>query len=137
MANEVFADAWLWIALANSRDEWRDKAEQAFTQTRDVRLVTTHEVLGEFLTYFAKRGPISREGAGRLIEETLADPRVTVLPQTPATFEAGVRLNRQRPDKGYSYVDCVSMAQMKELAITRVIPGDAHFAQEGFTLIPG
>jgi uncharacterized protein len=62
---------------------------------------------------------------------------VTVLPQTPETFESGVQLYRQRPDKGYSFVDCVSMVQMKRLAITRVITGDAHFAQEGFTLVPG
>lgn len=104
---------------------------------REAELLTTQEVLGEYLTYFSKRGMAARQSAHSLAIQLMNQERVLVLPQEPSTFDAALDLYSSRLDKGYSYVDCVSMVRMRERAITHVASGDAHFAQEGFTLVPG
>jgi predicted nucleic acid-binding protein len=62
----------------------------------------------------------------------LADASVTVYPQSRESFLAGLRLYEQRFDKGYSMVDCVSMASMRHHEITEILKNDRHFVQEGF-----
>jgi predicted nucleic acid-binding protein len=44
-------------------------------------------------------------------------------------------LYADREDKGYSMTDCLSMTAMRERGIFEVLTHDAHFAQEGFTLL--
>jgi uncharacterized protein len=58
-----------------------------------------------------------------------------VLPQTHATFLAGLQLYERRPDKEYSLIDCTSMQAMREHGWIEVLTHDRHFGQEGFTLL--
>jgi uncharacterized protein len=44
-------------------------------------------------------------------------------------------LYEKRPDKGYSFTDCISMIVMRQMNITEVLTGDPHFQQEGFTIL--
>jgi predicted nucleic acid-binding protein len=60
---------------------------------------------------------------------------VHVVPQTTASFAAGLSLYDARPDKGYSLTDCISMETMRHEGITDVLTNDAHFDQEGFRAI--
>jgi predicted nucleic acid-binding protein len=101
----------------------------------DVRLVTTDEVLAELLDGLAQRGMHLREVAARAVRTILADPRVTVHPQSRESFLAGLSLYEQRTDKGYSLVDCISMTTMRRHAILEVLTNDRHFVQEGFNVI--
>jgi predicted nucleic acid-binding protein len=57
-----------------------------------------------------------------------ASRTVRIVPQSMASFQAGLMLYRSRPDKGYSLVDCISMRTMREEGLTN----DRHFEQEGF-----
>jgi predicted nucleic acid-binding protein len=41
-------------------------------------------------------------------------------------------LYRNRPDKGYSLVDCISFVVMRERGVIDVFTHDRHFEQEGF-----
>ena len=41
----------------------------------------------------------------------------------------------ERQDKGYSLVDCISMATRRRQAILEVLTNDRHFMQEGFKVI--
>jgi len=41
-------------------------------------------------------------------------------------------LYEQRPDKGYSLVDCISMQTMRREGVIDVLTNDRHFQQEGF-----
>ncbi len=43
--------------------------------------------------------------------------------------------DRNRPDKGYSLTDCMSMIACRDLGITDVLTHDRHFAQEGFAVL--
>jgi predicted nucleic acid-binding protein len=57
-----------------------------------------------------------------------------VVVRDSAGFQAALRLYAARPDKGYSFVDCLSMVTMRDRRIRRVRSRDRHFAQEGFDL---
>lgn len=48
------------------------------------------------------------EGHGRA-SAILADPSVTVIPQSRESFLSGLELYRDRSDKGYSLTNCISM----------------------------
>jgi predicted nucleic acid-binding protein len=130
--SEVFADTFYWIAIVDPRDQWRRATDLVASRLGEVRLVTTEEVLTDVLAFFAGRGPQFRESAATLARDLESDPSVDVIPQTHESFPAGLDLYQGRADKGYSLVDCISMATMSERGITDVLSGDQHFRQEGF-----
>jgi predicted nucleic acid-binding protein len=100
-----------------------------------VRLVTTDEVLVEFLTALAAAGEHARERAGGMVRAVLSHPDVEVIPQSRESFLRGLALYESRRDKDYSMTDCVSMDLMRERAISAVLTNDRHFAQEGFAIL--
>lgn len=130
----IFADSFYWIALANPADQWH-RAAKEFTKANKDALVTNQEVLTEFLNYFAGSGERTRGIVAEMCERTINHPKISVLPQTSASFLAGLRLYQARPDKGYSLTDCISMAAMRERQITDVLTHDDHFRQEGFNVV--
>ncbi len=67
-----------------------------------------------------------------VVFDILQDPGIRVIPQSRATFLAGLDLYRARPDKGYSLIDCISMHTMRREGLTDVLTNDRHFEQEGF-----
>ena len=131
----VFADAVYWIALANPRDQWHPQALKASQGLQGAEIVTTEEVLVEFLAYFSGFGRLMREGGVRYAESVLGDPGIVVLPQTHQSFLDGLSLYKARPDKGYSLTDCISMQAMRSHGIIEVLTNDHHFAQEGFVVL--
>jgi uncharacterized protein len=132
---EVFADAFYWIALANPADQWHKAAKQFNEENPETLLLTTEEVLTEFLNYFAESGKSRRRIVGAMCEQVLVHPNITVVPQTHESFLQGLDLFRRREDKGYSLTDCISMAMMLERGIQEVLTHDSHFKQEGFTIL--
>ena len=133
--NVVFVDAAYWIATANPNDQWHDVAERAREKLGDARLVTTDEVLAEFLTALSKFGPDLRTRAARTVGEIIANPNVEVIPQTRDSFLKGLELYKQRNDKSYSLQDCISMNVMASRSIVEVLTSDLNFEQEGFTIL--
>ncbi len=96
----------------------------------------TDEVLDEVLAHFSAFGPAMRSRAVTIIRQVLAHPDIEVVPQSRQSFLDALALYEARPDKDYSLTDCSSMATMRARGITEVLTRDAHFAQEGFVLIP-
>ena len=131
----VFADALYWIAATYVNDQWHRLAQEARSGLGPVHLVTTDEVLTEFLAALAAAGSHYRRIAAETISDILEDETITVLPQSRDTFLAGLELYKSRADKGYSLTDCVSMNAMRESGITEVLTNDHHFAQEGFVIL--
>jgi predicted nucleic acid-binding protein len=115
--SRVFADACYWIALINREDELRAAALAAQKNAIGSVVYTTDEVLGEVLNYFSKRGSDWRGLAASLVEGIRQDSRVVVDEQSRATFDTGHGLYKDRKDKGYSLVDCVSFLAMKRHGI--------------------
>ena len=67
-----------------------------------------------------------------MVRYILNEPTIEVIPQTRESFLSGLELYEKRPDKEYSFVDCISMDIMKRLDIQEVLTGDIHFTQENF-----
>jgi predicted nucleic acid-binding protein len=123
----VFADTFYWIALAHPGDAAHHRADQI---TDDI--VTTEEVLAEYLTFFCAAPEYVRREVASSVEDILRDPTVRVIPQSHESFMAGFELYRNRPDKGYSLTDCISMQTMRREGLTEILTNDRHFEQEGF-----
>ncbi len=101
-------------------------------QTAEV--VTTQEFLSEFLAAF-RHTPRLRSIAARRVHQITTDPQIRVLPQSDQSFQAGFTLYQARPDKQYSLTDCIAMEAMRRQGISEILTHDAHFTQEGFTVL--
>jgi predicted nucleic acid-binding protein len=86
----------------------------------------------EYLTFFASASETLRRRAATSVQRILAKPVIRVIPQSRSSFLAGLDLYSQRPDKGYSLVDCISMQTMRREGLTEALTNDRHFEQEGF-----
>ncbi len=133
--DEVFADAFYWIALANPADQWHDAVKQFDEANSDAPLVTTEEVLTEFLNFYAEAGEHRRRIVGAMCEQVLLHRNIIVISQSSESFSQGFELYRQREDKGYSLTDCISMIVCRERRIQRVLTNDHHFEQEGLIVL--
>jgi len=133
----VFADTAYWIALTNPRDNLHAQATGLAASLADTQIVTTDEVLTEYLAHFSRGGPLLRAKCAQAVRVILDDQHVTVLPPTRLSFLAGLGLYEQRPDKGYSLTDCISMETMRREGLTEVATSDRHFEQEGLRVLLG
>jgi uncharacterized protein len=66
------------------------------------------------------------------VREILSDDVVHVIPQSHESFLSGFDLYADRPDKGYSLTDCISMQTIRREGLTDILTNDRHFEQEGF-----
>jgi len=128
----VFADTFYWAALTRIEDPAHAQAIDLSPSLSLDRIVTTDEVLGEYLTFFAGARPNLRDQVGRNVAEMIENLEVRVVPQSRESFLAGLELYRARPDKGYSLTDCISMQTMRNEGLIEVLTNDRHFEQEGF-----
>src|SRR3954447_3230022 len=135
MLPTVFADTFYWIATARPRDPWHAAVLSWAASHRGTRIVTTDEVLTEYLNGLSKAGTFARQYATATVRRIRTNPNATVLPQTRADFDAALSLYESRLDKEYSLTDCRSMVAMKSLVLSEVLSNDHHFAQEGFRVL--
>ena len=136
MKRRVFADTFFWYGLVNRRDQWHQKVLQARAELGGVEIVTTDEVLTEFLAAMSG-DTFLRVAARTLVEALFLDADIVVLPQSRQTFLDGLTLYNNRPDKRYSLTDCISMNVCRAEGITDVLTHDHHFTQEGFAVLIG
>lgn len=128
----VFADTFYWVALTSTEDRSHSRALEFSSAVRPDKIVTTDEILDEYLAFFAGARPSVRIQAGNNVAQLLADGQVQVLPQNRDSFLAGLELYRAPPDKGYSLTDCISMQVMRRQGLDEVLTNDRRFEQEGF-----
>ena len=98
----VFADTFYWIAFTNVQDNAHERVK-AFTRSANLDLIlTTEEVLTEYLNYFAAWRSHFRRKAVLNVQSILDNQTVRVVAQTTDSFRSGFELYRTRMDKGYS-----------------------------------
>jgi len=129
--SQFFADTFYWIALANKRDSFHQDVMAFTAKLGPNSVITSDEVLTEFLTYCATDDMLRGPG-GQAVRGLLTDPDIRVVPQSRDSFLTGLDLYNSRPDKGYSLTDCISMQTMRREGLTDVLSNDRHFEQEGF-----
>jgi len=131
----VFADTNYWIAITNRQDNLHLAAMTARKNIGQSIIITTDEVMVEYLNFFSKHGSMIRTTTLTLIQKIRKDPNTRVLPQTRDSFDSGMELFEARKDKQYSLTDCISMQLMWRDKIEDILTDDHHFAQEGFKLL--
>ena len=129
--NAVFADTFYWIALTNKRDSAHQAVMNFTVALGPQSVVTNDEVLTEFLAFCAS-DEMLRGVAGHAVRDLLSNPDIRVIPQTRSSFVEGLTLYNDRPDKGYSLVDCISTQTMRREGLMVALTNDRHFEQEGF-----
>jgi uncharacterized protein len=132
---EVFLDAAYLIALANAGDEFHSNALEISLELNAcrIRIVTTHAILLEVGSALARTK--FRSAAIRLVESLQKTVLVETLPLTEDLFTAGWAIFRDRPDKEWSWVDCISFVVMKSRGIQQALTTDTHFEQAGFVAL--
>ena len=131
----VLADTSFWLAVAWPGDQWQAAARLALRGLDECRLVTTDEVLTEFLAGMSATRSDLRASAVDTVRALLGDPDMEVIPQSRDGFLAGLELYRRRLDKTYSLTDCISMQTMRREGLTEVLTNDRHFQQAGFRVL--
>ncbi len=132
MEAEVFLDAAYAIALASSRDEFHEKAVQlaGVIRSEGTKLVTTRAVILEIGNALSKQR--YRTPAVKLLEALETDANVGIVALTETLYEQAFRLFRERMDKEWGIIDCISFVVMRERKILSALTTDEHFQQAGF-----
>ena len=125
---EVFADSFYWIALLNPADAFH---EAACSTPVSGQIVTSLAVQFEVLDAFSTN-PLLRPLAIHFWQATTRDPQVTVVSLDEAILKAAMELFKARPDKTWSFTDCLSFEIMRQRGIVKALSADHHFRQAGF-----
>lgn len=132
--NEIFVDTLHFAAVLNPKDQWHEFALAVEAEIGDAPLITTENVLHEFLNFFAGFPPPMKKRAAGFVNALYETRAVEIIPHTQKIFFDGLRLYESRLDKGYSLTD-ISMNAMHERNITEILTHDRHFTQEGFSVL--
>lgn len=93
-------------------------------------IVTTQAVLLEIGNALSKSK--YRRRCIDLLESFDNDPNTTVISVTDELFDSAFELFKNRTDKEWGLVDCVSFVVMREHGINDALTADEHFVQAGF-----
>jgi predicted nucleic acid-binding protein len=132
----VFIDTWGWLAFGHRRDPHHEEVRTYIERATEeqVPLYTTEYVLDETITLVFRREHFEEARAfigGLLQAVETGELRMERI--TSQRFEAAWTLRQKFQDKpDISFTDLTSMAVMRELELTRVLTGDAHFEHVGF-----
>ncbi len=83
---KVFADTLYWIATIKPNDPFWSAANEAREAIGQCLIVTTDEVLAEFVTAFSKGGNQMRYRAVQTVRRVLDNPNVKVVSQSRESF---------------------------------------------------
>ncbi len=125
----AFADTSYYQALLNPKDNWHESARQVSIAYRGTVMTSEYVLceLGALMSYGHLRGLFIE-----LVNGLKSAPYVEIIPGSHYTFEKGLALFENRPDKDWSLTDCISFALMREMGLTDALTCDRHFEQAGF-----
>jgi uncharacterized protein len=131
----VFIDTFALVALASKTDQHHRAAVQMHSELRleKCTIITSQWVLAEFLGWSTL--PSFRAAALHIVDSLRGSPRVIVLGATPDQWDLALRRYRDRPDKGWSLIDCISMDQCAASQVSDVFTNDHHFTQAGLSIL--
>jgi uncharacterized protein len=129
---EIFLDTSFSIALSSVTDRNHVRAVQLANQieTDKTRLVTTQAILLEIGNALSNQR--HRVAAIQLLESLETDPSVEVVLFTNSLSKLAFNLFKQREDKEWGLVECISFIVMQDRGITDALTADTHFQQAGF-----
>ncbi len=129
---EVFLDTSFAIALSSVTDQNHERAVELAheIEINRTRLITTQAILLEIGNALSKVR--YRAAAIQLLESLETDPSVEVVSLTNSLYRLAFKLFKQRDDKEWGIVDCISFIVMQDRGISDALTADVHFQQAGF-----
>ena len=64
-----------------------------------------------------------------------ADPNIEIVPLSDQLYIRALRLYRERLDKEWGMIDCISFVVMQDRNISDALTTDMHFQQAGFRVL--
>lgn len=130
--NNVFLDTSFSIALAIAKDAFHERAIDLANQIerQETQVFTTQAVILEIGNALSKLK--YRQAAVGIIQRLTNDPNISVISLTDELYDKAFDLFKNRPDKEWGLVDCISFVVMKERNIKAALTTDEHFVQAGF-----
>jgi predicted nucleic acid-binding protein len=126
----IFVDTGYFLALAMPGDALHHRAMMWANVVSEPFLVTEY-VLWEIIN--ALSAPRDRAKGHLILSQIQASPRsFEVVHASPELFSAGMKMHRDRLDKGWSLTDCISFHIMAQRGIQSALAFDQHFEQAGF-----
>ncbi len=131
----IFIDTSAFIALLNSDDQFHTAASQAWLTLID----ETHQFYTSNYVVLESYALIQR----RLGLDAVKDLQTNLIPfcnihwVSPKLHAVSVSSLFVANRRQLSLVDCTSFAVMRQLGLNTVFAFDPHFAEQGFTTIPG
>ncbi len=131
----IFVDTWGWLALGNRRDQYHAMAvEFRRGMPGHYQWVTSDFVLSETISQI-HTALGSQEGikfVDKLLLACKQSNNYRLIHVSRQQFDDAWEMKKKYSDKpDISFVDFTSMIVMKDLAITDVFTGDAHFSHVG------
>lgn len=132
VANNCFVDTVCWVALLNQDDQQHKIADEKYKglMRTGYSFITTTAVLNE--TANALSEPYFRQAVIEFYNRIQMSARIEIVFVDHALWAEGWKLYEQRPDKGWSLTDCLSIVVMQQQRIKKVLTNDKHFEQAGF-----
>ncbi len=132
---EIFLDTAYAIALSSPNDHLHAVALRLADELEAAqsRLVTTRAIMLEIGNALSKQR--FRHAAVSLLQSLEADPGVEIVPFSESLYQQAFTLFRDRPDKEWGLIDCVSFVVMQERGIVAALTTDDHYRQMGFTAL--
>ena len=129
---EVFLDTSYAIALSASNDEHHEQAVKLAEQLEadGTQLITTRAIVLEIGNTLARAR--YRNAAVELLDALENDPKVEIIPASEELCARAFQLYRNRLDKEWGLIDCISFVVMTDRSIPEALTTDDHFKQAGF-----
>lgn len=133
--NRVFLDTSYAVALSASSDQNHQRALEVAEQLEasDASFITTRAILLEIGNALAKVR--YRDAAVRLLHALENDPKVEIVPASEEICQRAFEIYRERVDKEWGLIDCMSFVVMNDHKLTDVLTADHHFRQAGFHVL--
>lgn len=130
--NKVFLDTSYAVALSAPTDEKHQRAAELADELEasGSRFVTTRAVLLEIGNALSKIR--HRSAAIRLLTALENDPSVEIVSASDELYRRAFEIYRDRVDKEWGLIDCLSFVVMKDEGLTDALTADNHFRQAGF-----
>ena len=133
--NKVFLDTSYAVALSAPTDENHQRAVEIGEEldAAGTTFITTRAILLEIGNALAKVR--HRQAAVRLLQALENDPKVEILPASDETCLRAFEMYKERLDKEWGLIDCISFVVMNDHGITQALTADHHFRQAGFEIL--
>jgi uncharacterized protein len=130
--DKVFLDTSYAIALSVPKDQNHEKAVHIadFLEIDAAKLITTRAIVLEIGNALSAQK--YRQAAVELLESLEEDPDVEIVSITEELYQRGFQLFKDRPDKEWGVIDCISFVVMEDQGISKALTSDKHFQQHGF-----